>query len=763
MKRMDKINRYRISLKKKAFKMKLNYFFLQAMAIIGLYFVSTIAMATLPVLDSTRTERPKVGLVLSGGGAKGFAHIGVLKKIRDAGIEVDYISGTSMGSIVGGLYAIGYSPDFIEELVRNQNWMEILLDKIDRRDLGLDEKSYNEQQFINFPVSKKTVSLPFGIKYGQRISLLLSELVAPVHQIRDFTNFQTPFLCVATDISNGESVILNKGNLAEAMRASMAIPTVITPVTIDGKLLVDGGLVNNFPAKELAERGCDIIIGIDVQNSTDYQISDLSSITAILDRSAGFYREALNDTASKYVDYYLHPDITGYGVGSFTDYDSIMLRGERCGIEHWDELKELGEYLRKFPDYKIKKRDLQPLTSFVLDSVTIIGNKDIPSQIIRASIPFDNGDVVELDDLESTIKLLYGSLFFNTVTYCILPANNGSILQVTVEESSFGSIGLGVHYDSDYKAGLLISSRFRNVLLKNTLLELTVGLSENPHASIKYYQNKGLLPSFGFSSSWTSFSFVDYKNGKDQIGEYRFNNLVTNLYVQSQSKKTVAFGAGVQIEFSSLHNDIGIDFGIDNSSFSQTYFNFFTFLKVDRWDKSFFPHRGGKVDLKAIFVTEFLTGGNMNLGDKVTVISGTYDKAIPLAPKWTLRPRIDAGFSFGEGIYFSQLFFLGGQGSNYLSGMVSFSGLNVAQLIGTQMVSARLRLQYNLFKKHYIMATVDMGNVTFDKEDIFNFKYGAMGYGLTYGYDSFVGPFELSIMGSNYRGVSGFLKLGFWF
>jgi len=763
MKSLNKKNIYRISLKKKGIKLKLNYFILQAFVFIGLFLLSTVAMATLPVLDSTRTERPKVGLVLSGGGAKGFAHIGVLKKIRDAGIEVDYISGTSMGSIVGGLYAIGYSPDFIEELVRSQNWMDILLDKIDRRDLGLDEKSYNEQQFINFPVSKKTVSLPFGIKYGQSISLLLSELVAPVHQIRDFSNFQTPFLCIATDISNGESVILNKGNLAEAMRASMAIPTVITPVTIDGKLLVDGGLVNNFPAKELAERGCEIIIGIDVQNNTDYQISDLSSITAILDRSAGFYRKALNDTASKYVDYYLHPDITGYGVGSFTDYDSIMLRGERCGMEHWDELEELGKYLRKFPDYQIKKRDLKPLSSFVLDSVTIIGNISIPSQIIRASIPYDNGDVVELADLENTIKLLYGSLFFNTVKYCILPAKNGSILQVTVDESSFGSIGLGVHYDTDYKAGLLISSRFRNVLLKNTLLELTVGLSENPHASIKYYQNKGLLPSFGFSSSWTSFSFVDYKNGKDQIGEYRFNNLVTNLYVQSQSKKTVAFGAGVQIEFSSLHNDIGIDFGVDNSSFSQTYFNFFTFLKVDRWDKSFFPHRGGKVDLKAIFVTEFLTGGNMNLGDKVTVISGVYDKAIPIAPKWTLRPRIDAGFSFGEGVYFSQLFFLGGQGSNYLSGMVSFSGLNVAQLIGTQMVSARLRLQYNLFKKHYIMATVDMGNVTFDKEEIFNFKYGAMGYGLTYGYDSFVGPFELSIMGSNYRGISGFLNLGFWF
>ncbi len=760
---MINIARLKSPFRMKTYLFKSSNFILRVLVMLLLFPLSLNAWTISPVIDSTRTERPKVGLVLSGGGAKGFAHIGVLKKIRDAGIEVDYISGTSMGSIVGGLYAVGYSPEFIEKLVRDQNWVDLLLDKIDRRDLSLDEKSYNEQQFINFPVSRKTVSLPFGIKYGQSISLLLSELAAPVHQIQDFSDFQTPFLCIATDISNGESIIIDKGNLADAMRASMAIPTVITPITIDGKLLVDGGLVNNFPAKELAERGCDIIIGIDVQSHKDYQISDLSSLTSVLDRSTSFYRDALNDTAMNYVDYYLHPDITGYGVGSFTDFDSILLRGERCGIQHWNELEELGKYLKSFPDYQVKKRDLQPLTSFVLDSVSVNGNKEVTGATIRSSIPFENGEVVEMVDLESAVKMLYGSLFFNTVKYSLIPGKNGSILVITVEEASFGSIGLGVHYDTDYKAGLLISSKFRNVFLKNTLLELTIGLSENPHASIKYYQNRGLLPSLGISSNWTSFSFIDYRNGKDKVGEYRFNNLITNLYIQSQSKKTVAFGGGVQFEISSLHNDIGIDFGVDNSTFSQTYLNFFAFVKVDRWDKSFFPHRGGKVDLRAIFVSEFLTGGNTNLGEKVTVISATYDKAIPLSSKWTLRPRLDAGFSFGEGVYFSQLFFLGGQGNNYLPGMISFSGLNVAQLVGTQMIAARLRLQYNFFKKHYIMGTVDMGNVAFNKEEIFDLEYGVIGFGLTYGYDSFIGPLELSIMGSNYRGVSGFLNLGFWF
>lgn len=724
---------------------------------------SSITYAKPVKLDTARKTRPKVGLVLSGGGAKGFAHIGALKVIRDAGIEIDYIAGTSMGSLVGGLYAIGYSPEFIENLVRSQDWTELLLDKINRRQLSLDEKNYNEQQFISFPVTKEKISLPFGIKYGQNISLLLSTLVTPVYQHQSFKDFQTPFLCIGTAIANGESVVIEDGNLAEAMRASMAIPTVFTPVMINGKLIVDGGLVNNFPAKELAERGCDIIIGVDVQTHKDYQVQDLNTITAILDRSAGFYRRALNDTALNYVDYYIQPDIRGYGVGSFGDYDSIMLRGERAGLANKSRLDSLATYLNTFPDYELKIRDLQPMSHFVLDSVVVVGNEAVSTQSLKTLFDEEKDNIVEVNDLEEFIEQVYGSLFFKTVRYSLLPGRNGAILKIEVEEDELGSIGLGLHYDSDYKAGILITSRFRNLLINNTLLETTLGLSENPHLGLKYYQNRGILPSFGFGAKWFSFSFIDYQNGKDKVGEYQMSNLVVELYLQSISRRNISIGGGAQMEVSSLRNDIGIDFGVNNSQFSQTFFNFFAFLKVDRWDHSFFPHSGGKLDVNAVFITEFLQGGNLNLGEKATILSAVYDKAIPLGSKWTLRPRASVGLTFGTGIYVSHMFMLGGQGAHYLSGMTSFSGLNVFQLSGTQMLAARLRLQYNIYKKHYIMATVDVGNTTFNKSELFYVDNSAIGYGLTWGYNSVVGPIELSVMGSNYRSISGFLNIGFWF
>ena len=715
------------------------------------------------LLDTLRTERPKVGLALSGGGAKGYAHVGTLKVLKELGIEVDYISGTSMGSIVGGLYAIGYSPEFIEDLISNQNWGDLLLDKIDRRQLTFDQKSYNEQQFISFPVTKKSIGLPFGIKYGQNVTHLLSNLVASTHQHDYFNEFQTPFLCIGTDIANGESVVLDKGNLAMAMRASMAIPTVFTPVTVDGRLLVDGGLVNNFPVKELVDRGCDIIIGVDVQSHKDYTIEDLSSITAILDRSAGFYRKARNDTAMKYVDYYIHPDMTGYGVSSFTDFDTIIDRGEKAALEHYAELKELALYLKSFPDYDIKIRDLQPLTHFVLDSLVILGNTDIPRNAINSIFDYKKGDVVEMKDLDKAIQTIYGSLYFKTVNYTLLPGNQGSILKIELEQSEFGSIGLGIHFDSDYKAGLLITSRFKNVLFKNVQLSTTLGLSENPHLSFTLYQDRGLLPSLALSGKWTSFSFIDYLGGKDKIGEYRLSNLVFDLYLQSVNKQALAFGGGFQIELSGLRNNVGIDFGVDDSRYSQNYFNFFAFMKLDKWDHSFFPHSGGKVNIRAVFVTKLLVGGNLNLGEKATVLFGEYDKAIPLSKRWTLRPKAYVGLTFGEGIYISQLFIIGGQGSHYLPGMISFTGLDVAQLGDRQVIGGRLRLQYRIFNKHYILSTIDFANVKYNKSELLDFGNGAIGYGLTWGYDSFIGPVELSFMGSNYRGFSGYFNLGFWF
>ena len=206
-------------------------------------------------------QRPRVGLALSGGGAKGFAHIGVLKVLESAGVPIDCISGTSMGSIVGALYAIGYSVDEIEAIALESDWEDIFSDAITRRDRPIEQKLVEDRYLLSLPLVGTKIGLPRGLIAGQKVSALLDRLTLPVHGQTSFRELPIPFSCVATDIVTGEAVVLDSGFLPEAIRASMAIPSAFTPVEIDGRLLVDGMLVRNFPVQDVIDLGADLVVG----------------------------------------------------------------------------------------------------------------------------------------------------------------------------------------------------------------------------------------------------------------------------------------------------------------------------------------------------------------------------------------------------------------------------------------------------------------------------------------------------------------------
>ena len=210
-------------------------------------------------------KQPKVGLVLSGGGAKGFAHIGVLKEIDKVGLQIDYIGGTSMGAIIGGLYAIGYSGEQIEEIILNTDFISMLRDQLPRNSATLFEKEIGEKTVIRLPVKEGALGLPKAVSKGQNILNFLLELLASVEGISDFNKLPIPFFCIATDVESGSAVLLEKGSLPLALRASSSFPTLLNPVVLGDKLLVDGGIANNFPATIMKSKGMDIIIGVDVE------------------------------------------------------------------------------------------------------------------------------------------------------------------------------------------------------------------------------------------------------------------------------------------------------------------------------------------------------------------------------------------------------------------------------------------------------------------------------------------------------------------
>ncbi|MBN1534412.1 MAG: patatin-like phospholipase family protein, partial [Spirochaetes bacterium] len=294
--------------------------------------------------------RPKVGLVLSGGGAKGIAHVGVLKVLEEAGVKVDYIAGTSMGSIVGGFYAIGYDAKSLEKFALEEPWDELLSDEMSLRNIPIEEKNDESKYILSFALKGFGFELPKGVIKGQKLMTRLSILTLPYHQVQDFNKLPIPFRCVATDIETGEAVVFDRGFLPKALRASMSIPSALTPVEIDGRLLVDGGVVRNFPVSDVRAMGADIVIGVDV-GAPLYKKEEITSLAEILEQSISFLNDISTKQERKKCDILILPDIRGLGVTDFAKAKDIIKRGEDAARSVYPQLKKLAERLKQYPDY----------------------------------------------------------------------------------------------------------------------------------------------------------------------------------------------------------------------------------------------------------------------------------------------------------------------------------------------------------------------------------------------------------------------------
>lgn len=287
-------------------------------------------------------KRPKIGLVLTGGGAKGFAHIGVLKVLEEAGIKIDYIGGTSMGSVVGGLYAAGYNARQLDSIFSTTNFDELLNDYIPRSYKSFYEKRNGEVYALSLPFRKFNVGVPIALSKGLYNYCLLSQLTNHVQHVRDFSQLPIPFVCIATDIESGQQVVLNKGFLAQALLASSAFPTLFSPVEMDGKILIDGGITNNYPVEEVRKMGADYIIGVDVQDGLKDR-NNLREATRILLQISNLQViEGMKDKIKR-TDLYIKPEVDQYSVISFEKGKEIVLKGEEATFSFCDQISELAQ------------------------------------------------------------------------------------------------------------------------------------------------------------------------------------------------------------------------------------------------------------------------------------------------------------------------------------------------------------------------------------------------------------------------------------
>lgn len=715
--------------------------------------------------DSTAVpKRPTVGLVLSGGGAKGFAYIGVLKALQKAGLRVDYIGGTSIGSIIGGLYALGYSPDSIARIIRSQNWDNLLHDVVPRKYIAFEEKGYEENSIATLPIEKNKISLKSSLYEGQEIDLLLNRYFTADYKVTNFSKLPTPFICMATNILNGKAVTLKSGYLPEAIRASMSIPAYLSPVHYQGKYLVDGGVIDNYPARQVKAMGANLIVGCDVQHGLTKDIKKLNSVPKVLQQVISYYRMAANNAGYKITNLYI-PINMNYEVMDFDDYDSIIAIGERAAQKHFKQIKALADSLNKIKYEPVRKHNTRPLDSVRISEVHYQGYKRIPLRFLEKYFNKYRNSEMSIQNLERTINEVYGTKYFSHVSYELQPRGEHTDLLIKVKEASPGEIGAALHYDSDYQGSILIYSVLRNVLGKGSKLFAQTTLGSNPRFKMLYLINNGAKVGLGASLDFYSLNFNQYQNNIKKT-DYEFINFSGAAFINATLKNIFNFRGGFEFDrFRLGQTALDLDTVMHSNEIS-SYGNLFFTFNADTYDRAYFPTKGFRTELSFKYQLNIASENNETAFSSAPFIYLNYNQNIKLADKWVFSPGFFGGMTLGLVTPPPQnKFYLGGQNpNNYLHSFIPFTGLRFVQKTGNNLLVARGRLRFNFMKNFYLTGAVDFGEISNNFRNPSETSGLIVGYGLTVSYNSFIGPVQLSLMNSNQPAKAIlYFNLGYWF
>ena len=699
-------------------------------------------------------KRPKIGLVLSGGGAKGMAHVGVLKVLEEVGMPIDYIGGTSMGGIVGALYAVGYSADSLEKIIKELDWDYLLSDNIRRRDLSITEKIDEDRYLLSFPFGRKGIKLPAGIIRGQHIENKFAKLCAPVYKIRDFNKLPIPFLCVALDIEKGEKVVLNKGYLPDAMRASMSIPSVFEPKVIDGIKMVDGGLVDNLPVRDVIEMGADIIIGVDIGYGSQGKKDDIS-LFSIMEDAMFVYSARVMKENKKLVDIFIQPDLKGLSTGSFKSADSLIAYGEEEARSVYNDLKHLADSVNSLVGYKYTRKPVATIDSIYIKSIQIKGLKERSEKFTKANMPFSVLEWVTIDEINNTVENIYASNYFNRIVYELQPEEDGARLIINVEEKTGGQLRFGFYYDIDYKATLFLNTTFHNLLLKDSKMSLTFGLGRSPEFEFLYFLDKGTIPAPGvkLSGQWTNVHiFSDTTRKKLATLNYSVTNF--KLFLQSNISHFLSVQVGGEWTHARLSPDISfMRFG----NLSDNYWGLFASIFVDSYDHPSFPKKGHQGRVVAKFAANVYI-------PPVKYLKLNYRFARKLSRRTTIIPSVNGGISSGDSIPIQYMFPLGGLTELNKFGHIPFIGYKFYEISNNNVLFARVDFQVEIRKNMYLTLLGNAGYQGNTFNDLFQVSGFISGFGLSYGLDTPVGPLKLIVMKAGERkGILGYVQLGYWF
>ena len=719
------------------------------------------ASAQRPAIDDPAAPgRKSVGLVLSGGGAKGAAHLRVIKAIEEAGIPIDYIAGTSIGSIIGGLYAVGYSVEEIEELYTSMNWFDIFTDRHSRERQLFADKKKDDAYMFDLLLSTDNITLPSGIVRGDRFMDQLSELLLGYQHMDSFDSLPIPFACISYDMNTGSEYVARGGNLAAAIRASMSIPGVFKPVKYQDMVLVDGGVYNNFPVDVAKDMGADIVIGVDLTDGLRTN-GDIENMVLIFEQLTTFLGRDNYNRNVALCDYYIHPEVAPYTAASFNTeaVDSLVMRGQREADRHREGLQKLRKEIGLPEGYRPPKRDrhYSNQTLLKIGGINLKGFSRSEIRLINDFLDLKPYTTVTREEFNRNIERIRTLGGFDFVTYS-LSSEPPYDLTISVDERQNTSVHVGFRFDSQELASLLLGTEItlRGNYFKPKIA-LTTRLNDNPYFEVEASSSRVFFGEFSFHYRYQYNNFAFYKaDRRSHTSTFNLHNLgfkFADIYLRNFN-----LSAGISGDIFDFHETF-YEGGMIEAE-SEGYINYDLSGHYDNLNDAYIPTEGWSLDISYRLHTN--NGLEVHHHTPFAALQYRLTGALPVNDWITVVPSLYGRTLIGPNPTYPYRNALGGiLPARYIPQQMPFVGIQHIEQFDNSVMVAALEARMKISGSHYLSAICNGLIQHDDFRRMFRGEEALVGFGLKYTYNTSLGPLTVLASGTNHSPVGGlYLSFG---
>lgn len=741
---------------------QLNQIFILRMRLVQYAMLCWLCCAT-----AMQAQKPKVGLVLSGGGAKGLAHIGVLKAIDSAGLKIDYITGTSMGAIIGAMYAAGYSGIEIEEIAKNMNWNEILAGKPPYKNISIEAKKEYENYSLEIPFEGLKPRAFTGMREPQEVWLKFSEVFFPVYDIKDFSKFQIPFLCIATDLSNGKAVVLKDGDIVKAIRSSMAIPGVFSAVDYENTKLIDGGIVRNFPVRDVVHMGADYVIGVNLYSGLAHS-SDMKTALDVMYQITN-YRDAEDLVNEKRIcDLIIEPSVGMFTAASFDASDSIINIGNKEGEANLLLFKQLAEMLNhgESVNHSLPKKH-----KVVIDQIDYQGNEKVSLSLLRHNLNIRRGEEYAPQRLNEAFRKAYATGYYSKLRYELIPIDSSRVkLNCIVAENPLSALKIGLSYHSFTNAALNLNYIKKNILWDRSESGIKLSVSEMPGLMLSHIQYFGKEYNNYFEVLHASnrYKIPVYDNSKLH---YQYSTLLSNTQLNygriMTPRAELRVGGGFEyIRFNPSVASNVAPRGTVSNAYGNVQYHYNSF------NKKILPNSGIDIwmDGYAALSRKYSLRNGETFTNPDALKSQNYyrlqlkvESYQSLHPRLSIFEKIYSGYVFKHNQLIFNQFLMGGMHS-FFPQHIPFVGINEGQIFAKNLAVMQFGMQWRMYGDLYFLMRGNTGIIDFDNSSTAIDYQLISGVAASVAYDLSALPLEFSLMFSPEIGrVYVNAKIGFFF